>query len=558
MQKIQKKLPRAARVFHLLLVCALVAFIVASTVLVKPLIGKRDGMCFKCIEEKGCGRKRSCYISENVGNGDAKKNAAAKNGGDVSVRITPDGVESRRRGSVPDETRKRGSVFYDALEEETPSMRYIPTPLPNYRPRGSVAMDDPDSLLRSIPTNKRLRQTIIIKEHLDEPTIKLELKGYPGDLTKEEVETCLAFRKAINEQDDPAFKEMTVAFKDVEDEPFALCRFLRGRQFDLDSTIQMMLENIPTWNDGKPHNFYPTIEGAVGCPAPVFLTQFPYFYSGIAKNGCPVAYLQAGSLQVEGIECVTDLENVQYYMWNAFMYQFKREVARAQAADPTAVRCESVTVIDLKGLASSQMNKKTIEALKSVATIGCCFPELLNQMVILNASFAFSLAWKVIKQFLTPRTVAKIEIFSNEKAGRQRLLEIIDSKELLADYGGDGPSFEQLAHDAENKTASIRQVAELISPGGKAVPLVELSSTEMATVKVYTRSTSGPKITLLKDKTTLKVVELKATGEGSSASYCTEIVMDESGPANLKVEAKSPISTDLFLVHVEVLPLNSR
>ena len=399
---------------------------------------------------------------ENVGGGNMPVATMKKNGA-VSVRITSDGIESRRRGSVADETRKRGSIFYDALEEETVSMRYIPTPLPNYRPRGSVAMDDPESLLRSIPSNKRLRQTIIIKEKLDEPTVNLELRGYPGDLTKEEMETCLAFRKAIKEQDDPAFREMIVAFKDVEDEPFALCRFLRGRQFDLDLTIQMMNDSIPTWTDAKPHNFFPTIEGAVGCPAPVFLTQFPYLYSGVAKNGCPVAYLQAGSLKVEGIECVTNLQNVQYYMWNAFMYQFKREVARAQAADPTAVRCESVTVIDLKGLDSSQMNKKTTETLKCVATIGSCFPELLNQMVILNASFAFSMAWKLIKQFLTPRTVAKIEIFSNEKAGKQRLLEIIDKKELLADYGGDGPSCEQLAHSVENKTASIRQVAELIT-----------------------------------------------------------------------------------------------
>jgi hypothetical protein len=476
----------------------------------------------------------------------------------VSVRISSDSIETRRRGSVDDETRKIGSIYYDACEVETASMRYIPTALPNYRPRGSVAMDDPNSLLRSIPNSKRLRQTIIIKENLDEPTVNLELRGYPGDLTEEEMETCLAFRKAIKEQDDPAYKEMIVAFEDVEDEPFALCRFLRGRQFDLDSTMEMMHDNIPTWNDGKAHDFYPTIEGAVGCPAPVFLTQFPYFYSGVAKNGCPVGYLRAGSLQVDGIECITNLENVKNYMWNAFMYQFKREVARAQAVDPTAVRCESVTVIDLKGLDSSQMNNKTIETLKSVVTIGCCFPELLNQMVILNASFAFNMVWKLIKQFLSARTVAKIEIFSNEKAGKQRLLEIIDKKELLADYGGDGRSFEQLAHSTENKTASVRQVAEHIKPGGKAVPLVELSSDEKANVRVYTRSASDSEITLSKDKTTSKVVGLKATDGGSSAFYCTEIVKDESGPAKLQVEAKSSTCADLFLVHVEVLPMNSR
>jgi len=92
-------------------------------------------------------------------------------------------------------------------------------------------MDDPESLLGSIPSNKKLRQTMIIQQHLDEPQVKLELRGYPGDLTKEEMETCLAFRHALKEKDDPSYKEMVEAFKEVEDEPFALCRFLRGRNF---------------------------------------------------------------------------------------------------------------------------------------------------------------------------------------------------------------------------------------------------------------------------------------------------------------------------------------
>jgi len=470
--------------------------------------------------------------------------------------VSSNGVSGRRRSI--DETATRESVFYDALQTATASMLYVPSPLPNYHPRGSVAMDDPESLLGSIPSNKKLRQTMIIQQHLDEPQVKLELRGYPGDLTKEEMETCLAFRHALKEKDDPSYKEMVEAFKEVEDEPFALCRFLRGRNFDLNATLAMMDDSLVTWKEGKPHDFYPTIEGAVGCPAPVFLSLYPFFYSGVAKNGCPVAYLKAGGMKVEGVECVTDLDNVQSYMWNAFMYQFKREVARAQAADPNAVRCESVTVIDLKGLDTSQMNKKTLATLQSITTIGSCFPELLNQMIILNTPFTFSIFWKVIKQFLEARTVAKIEIFTNEKKGNQRLLELVDKSELLSDYGGDGSSFDELAHEAENTSGSARQIAELLTPSSKAVPVAELSSSEKATVRVYTRSTSGGSITLLKNGDVVEEVKLKSSGEASSEPYCSDIVTGESGPGKLQVKVDTSSSAGYFLVHIEVFPLSSK
>jgi hypothetical protein len=467
--------------------------------------------------------------------------------------------QQERSAQSGDETKRRESIFYDALQSATLSMMYAPSPLPNYRPRGSVAMDDPESLLRSNRQNVNLRATLMVKQHLDEPTVKVELRGYPGDLTQQEMETCLAFRQALKDQEDPTYKEMTEEFKDVEEEPYALCRFLRGRDFDMDASLEMMGESIPTWKEGKPHDFYPTIEGAVGCPAPVFLSLFPYFYSGVGKNGCPVAYLKAGALSVEGIECVTDLDKIQCYMWNAFKYQFQNEVARAQANDPTAVRCESVTVIDLKGLATSQLNKKTLGALQSVVTIGSCFPELLNQMVILNTPFAFNMSWKLIKQFLEARTVAKIEIFTNEKKGNERLLNLIDKSELLADYGGQGSSFDELAHKAENKSGSMRQMSELLTPSGKAQLVGELATNEKATVRVYSRSTSGAKITLLKDGNVLNTVELKSSDAGDingPSSYCTDIVTNESGPGKLQVRAESPSSYDHFLIHTEVFPLS--
>lgn len=212
-----------------------------------------------------------------------------------------------------------------------------------------------------------------------------------------------------------------------------------------------------------------------------------------------------------------------------------------------------MTVIDLKGLDSSQLNKKTLGALQSIVTIGCCFPELLNQMVILNTPFAFNMFWKVIKRFLEPRTVAKIEIFTNEKKGNERLLQLIDEQELLADYGGQGPSYSQLAQEAkgENKSGSARQISELLTPSGQAKQVGTLSANEKANVRVYTRSTSEAKVTLLKDGSILKEVELTAPPDEGS-SHCTDIAHDESGPGKLEMKISDAPPSDLFLIHIEV------
>lgn len=75
---------------------------------------------------------------------------------------------------------------------------------------------------------------------------------------------------------------------------------------------------------------------------------------------------------------------------------------------------------------------------------------------------------------------------------------------------------------------------------------------------MYSRSTSGAKITLWKNKDNMKDVELMPPGDGSSSLYCTDIVKDESGPAKFQVKAASSNSSDYFLVHVEVLPSTSR
>lgn len=132
--------------------------------------------------------------------------------------------------------------------------------------------------------------------------------------------------------------------------------------------MKMMDEGVDVWREGRRHDFFPgellatllvlvvnrvsmimtnlgcipcqiiDADEAVGAPVAVLSSQFPFLYSGSARNGCPVGYFLAGQVSVEGIECVTELGNITNLLWHIMMYQFPGEVARAQEKNPDVVR----------------------------------------------------------------------------------------------------------------------------------------------------------------------------------------------------------------------------
>lgn len=142
----------------------------------------------------------------------------------------------------------------------------------------------------------------------------------------------------------------------------------------------------------------------------VFLTQFPSISFGCAKSGAPIDYVRTEGLSVEGMECLTDLENLPNYAWHSSYHNFPNEVAKAQVKNPDLVRyanfmkmfgfffftvhcvclstyscstcavactrCEMMQVVDLRGLNSSTLNARTLEALKGVIAVNKCFPEV--------------------------------------------------------------------------------------------------------------------------------------------------------------------------------------
>jgi len=227
----------------------------------------------------------------------------------------------------------------------------------------------------------------------------------------------------------------------------------------------------------------------------------PLIQSGIAKNGSLVFYLLVDKVSLEALDCLTDLENLESFMWNLFTHSFREYVKRAQKQHPDkSILCEVTLVVDLKGIPRSLFTERVMLLLKKVVAILNCFPEILSKAIVTNAPFFFSAIWLILKSVLDARTSAKIDIYSNEKKGLALVQKYIDENELIADKGGRGPSYQELLHQFKPK-GSIRQLVERVclNANGSSNFDFDLSIDEKAlSMTVFTRSTTGTLLRCLK------------------------------------------------------------
>jgi hypothetical protein len=175
---------------------------------------------------------------------------------------------------------------------------------------------------------------------------------------------------------DPSVSEQVYSFRDVEDEPYTICRWLRATKFKAEDILQRLEENQPMFAAAKAQQFYPDVSQAIGAPFSVFLSQYPFLPIGRAKNQCPVNYFLAGKIQPEGIMCLSTLQSLEGYFWWSFMSKFKQEIRASQVLDPDFVRVEGINILDLQGLSSSALSSETIEVVKLASKISDFFPEV--------------------------------------------------------------------------------------------------------------------------------------------------------------------------------------
>mmetsp|Transcript_9202 Transcript_9202/g.23313 ORF Transcript_9202/g.23313 Transcript_9202/m.23313 type:complete len:768 (+) Transcript_9202:174-2477(+) len=363
------------------------------------------------------------------------------------------------------------------------------------------------------------RPTLEHKKQLEEPRVKSSLKGYPGELEIDELEECQKFLRGLRELD-PSVAEQVFSFRDIEEQPYTICRWLRATKFDADKILQRLQENQELFDEAKADDFYPNIQEAIGAPLSVFLSQYPFIPVGRGKNGSPVNFFLAGKINPEGILAITTIERLQSYFWYSFMWKFKDEIRAAQDEDPDFVRCEGINILDLNGLSSSAMTSETMEVIKVASKISDFFPETLHCMLVINAPSFFALSWGIIKKFIDPRTAARINLFANRDKGLQALKKLVDTSELPTDYCGENISLQDAFLREASDPALLRQNIELICCKKRKSKSECISWTledgECMEVGLYTRSVSKARISVSFNDETMKEIEAECLFEGDA------------------------------------------
>jgi len=220
----------------------------------------------------------------------------------------------------------------------------------------------------------------------------------------------------------------------------------------------MVTEATECRKDPREHDYYPDGAAALGADPSIFLALYPQLYTGFSKTGCPVFYSKPGVINIDGIECITNIDGIIKFHWHVMQHDYKRRLLKFKEENPNFHRFECVSVLDLSGLSVSQLGSRTLDIIKKQAFIdSLCFPETMNKMIIVNAPRFFSATWSIIKGFVDIRTANKIHLFSSSSAAKQCLLDIIDEDNLPSDYGGKATST-QILFDNEAATGGRKRL----------------------------------------------------------------------------------------------------
>ena len=124
---------------------------------------------------------------------------------------------------------------------------------------------------------------------------------------------------------------------------------------------------------------------------------------------------------------------LRYYVREYERFIIERLPAASEAAGRRID--SSLAIVDLSGLSMKLVTPLVQNFVKQTSFIADhYYPELMGQMVIVNAPGLFSATWSMLSYFLDKEVKARIKVVGTNC--RQLLLDIVDADNLPAFLGG--------------------------------------------------------------------------------------------------------------------------
>ncbi|KAG9317014.1 CRAL-TRIO domain-containing protein [Chiua virens] len=211
-----------------------------------------------------------------------------------------------------------------------------------------------------------------------------------------------------------------------------LLRFLRARKFDVAKAKAMILSAEQWRRDFEVEDIVKNFVFTEKAEVDKF---YPQYYHKMDKDGRPVYIQRLGKIDVNALNTIT----TQDRQLRRFVLEYEKFLTERLPACSKAVGHPvetSCTIMDLAGVSVTSFYRVK-EYVSQAAQIGQDrYPECMGKFYIINAPWAFSAVWQVIKPWLDEVTVNKIDIVSSG-AVKQTLLAQIPAQNLPAEFGGE-------------------------------------------------------------------------------------------------------------------------
>lgn len=266
-------------------------------------------------------------------------------------------------------------------------------------------------------------------------------QGYYGSLSAEQQNTLEAVQRFVVDED---IDLSDLALNSLAPQ-LTILRYLRANKFDELKTTEHIRRNVD-WR--IEHNVKGLIdmspEEILGCDMDTLVSVFPHWQCGFDEAGRPVMYKQYSKLfQVDKLLQITTLDAIKkYHIWEQeaccrLCYEQSLKIGHI---------VETVSaLVDIQGLSMTQLSKDFLAIVKSIAEIDQeQYPETLGKTYIINTPYAFPFVWRIVRPWLDPVTVSKINIFGSDYD--ETLKRDIGIHALPLTYNGTRPALSPEVH----------------------------------------------------------------------------------------------------------------
>jgi len=209
--------------------------------------------------------------------------------------------------------------------------------------------------------------------------------------------------KVENENERAILEQFQTRTKELHQEEATLLRFLRARDHNVDKAEDMLRKSL----EWRKHHEISTI---LKWNMPAFLDEcLPFEFRGVDNKGGPVAWLPLGRWRgrhlVEGGK-KQDCLRAAYYLFELCLHHVRENGNR-----PTFV------IFGMEQLSFYQISHyETMQTFfYGFQQLEMNYPEILRKLYVVNAPWIFATAFAFVKPVMSPRTLAKIEVYGSDK-----------------------------------------------------------------------------------------------------------------------------------------------